>query len=111
MSTPTSTVKAMTPAAAKRTIWREGLGYRQIRYAGAVRLVPAVDESGKQWRKPAAAGRPPLPEGDGKESHLHIRIEPRRKAAYVKAAQRSPDKKLAPWVTAALDQAAGYRET
>ena len=35
-------------------------------------------------------GRPPLPEGDGKESHLHVRIEPIRKAVYVKAAQRSP---------------------
>lgn len=44
-------VKEMTPAAAKRTIWREGLAYRYRRYAGARRLVPCVDEEGKQWSK------------------------------------------------------------
>ena len=44
-------IKEMTPAAAKRTIWREGLAYRYRRYAGARRLVPCVDEEGKQWSK------------------------------------------------------------
>ena len=46
-----ATVKEMTPAAMKRTIWREGLAYRYRRYAGANRLVPCVDEYGKQWSK------------------------------------------------------------
>ena len=44
-------VKEMTPAAAKRTIWREGLAYRRRRYAGTVRIVPCVDEHGLQWSK------------------------------------------------------------
>lgn len=55
--------------------------------------------------KPAPVGRPPLPKGDGKTSHLHLRIEPGRKAAYVKAAKRSGLGKLAPWAIAVLDQA------
>lgn len=46
-----SIVKEMTPAAAKRTVWRDGLAYRYRRYAGAVRLVPCVDENGLQWSK------------------------------------------------------------
>lgn len=108
MSTPTVTVKAMTPAAAKRTIWRGGLGYRNIRYAGSTRLVPAVDEANKQWIRPVGPGRPPLPLGDVKTSHVLVRLEPRRKAAYVKAASKSPSRKLSPWVLAALDEAAGY---
>lgn len=34
----------------KRTIWRGGLAFRRIRYAGAIRLVPAMNEgTGKQW--------------------------------------------------------------
>ena len=41
----------MTNAAAKRSVWRDGLAYRRIRYAGAVRLVPAVNIKGIQWVK------------------------------------------------------------
>jgi hypothetical protein len=55
---------------------------------------------------PAPRGRPPLPPADGKTSHLHLRVEPRRKAAYVKAAAKSPHGKLAPWAIAAMDEAA-----
>lgn len=55
--------------------------------------------------KPAPVGRPQLPEDAGKTSHLHLRIEPRRKAAYVKAAKRSGLGKLAPWAIQALDEA------
>ena len=50
-------VKEMTPATAKRTIWREGLAYRYRRYAGARRLVPCVDDEGKQWSKWTPAER------------------------------------------------------
>lgn len=55
-------------------------------------------------------GRPPLPAGDGKTSHLHLRVEPGRKAAYVKAAQKSTHRKLAPWAIEVLDAAAGYAD-
>lgn len=58
--------------------------------------------------KAIRSGRPPLPEGDAKTSQLQIRIEPARKAAYVKAAQRSNHRKLSPWATEQLDRAAGY---
>ena len=44
-----STVARMTKAAAKRTTWRDGKAYRFKTYAGAVRLVPCVDLTGKQW--------------------------------------------------------------
>jgi hypothetical protein len=50
-------------------------------------------------------GRPTLPEGKGKRSHLHLRIERERKAAYVKAAQPGT---LADWCIKNLDAASGY---
>mgnify|MGYP003342831018 FL=1 len=42
-----------------------------------------------------------------KESFLHIRIDRRRKAAYVRAARPGP---LAPWAIKHLDGAAGYKD-
>ncbi len=54
---------------------------------------------------PQPRGRPPLPPGHGKTSNLILRIEPSRKAAYVKAAKRSGIGKLAPWAIQALDEA------
>ena len=44
------------------------------------------------------------------ESFLSMRITTRRKAAYVKAAHRSQQKKLVDWATHHLDTAAGYKE-
>ena len=44
------------------------------------------------------------------ESFLAMRITTRRKAAYVKAAHKSPQKKLVDWATHHLDAAAGYKE-
>jgi hypothetical protein len=44
------------------------------------------------------------------ESFLAMRITTRRKAAYVKAAHRSPQKKLVDWAQHHLDTAAKYQE-
>lgn len=55
-------------------------------------------------------GRPPMPENAGKRSHLHLRIERQRKAAYVKAAQRKKGRTLADWCLKHLDKASGYSE-
>ena len=44
------------------------------------------------------------------ESFLAMRITTRRKAAYVKAAHKSPQKKLVDWATHHLDAAAGHKE-
>jgi hypothetical protein len=44
------------------------------------------------------------------ESFLAMRITTRRKAAYVKAAHKSPQKKLVDWATHHLDAAANYKE-
>ena len=44
------------------------------------------------------------------ESFLAMRITTRRKAAYVKAAHRSQQKKLVDWATHHLDAAANYKE-
>jgi hypothetical protein len=56
MKTITATVKEMTAAASKRSIWRtDGTiqrAYRMRRYAGATRMVPAVNEAGIQWTRP-----------------------------------------------------------
>lgn len=40
-------------------------------------------------------------------SHLHLRIQRRRKAAYVRAAKGKP---LSEWVTDNLDKAADYKD-
>ena len=44
------------------------------------------------------------------ESFLSMRITTRRKSAYVKAAHKSPQKKLVDWATHHLDNAAGHKE-
>ena len=65
-----------------------------------------ADMEHENEKEPRHRGRPTFPEGTAKESHLHIRLDEGRKAQYVRAAQRSPMKKLAPWVVAHLDEAA-----
>lgn len=47
-------------------------------------------------------GRPPLPDADRAESHLHIRVTSRDKAGWVKSAQRE-GVTLAQWVIARLN--------
>jgi len=44
------------------------------------------------------------------EAFLSMRITSRRKSAYVKAAHKSPQKKLVDWATHHLDAAAGHKE-
>lgn len=44
------------------------------------------------------------------DTFLAMRITSRRKAAYVKAAHRSPQKKLVDWAQHHLDQASNYQE-
>ncbi len=44
------------------------------------------------------------------EAFLAMRITTRRKSAYVKAAHKSPQKKLVDWATHHLDRAAGYTD-
>lgn len=50
-------------------------------------------------------GRPPLPKGEGATSQIQLRVTPKRKAAYVRAAN---GKTLAAWCFENLDKAAGY---
>ena len=47
---------------------------------------------------------------DPADTFLAMRITSRRKAAYVKAAHRSQQKKLVDWAQHHLDNAAGYKE-
>jgi len=44
------------------------------------------------------------------EAFLSMRITSRRKSAYVRAAHKSPQKKLVDWATHHLDAAAGHKE-
>lgn len=44
------------------------------------------------------------------DTFLAMRITSRRKAAYVKAAHRSPQKKLVDWAQHHLDTASNYKE-
>jgi len=44
------------------------------------------------------------------DAFLSMRITSRRKSAYVKAAHKSPQKKLVDWATNHLDKAADYKE-
>lgn len=48
-----------------------------------------------------------LPDADGKLSHIHLRVEPGRKSAYVRAAQ-SNGETLSEWITRHCDREAGY---
>ena len=43
---------------------------------------------------------------DRADSHLHLRVTRRDKARWVRAARKSPTRKLAPWVIAALNDQA-----
>ena len=47
---------------------------------------------------------------DPADTFLAMRITSRRKAAYVKAAHRSPQKKLVDWAQHHLDTASNYKE-
>jgi hypothetical protein len=49
-----------------------------------------------------------LPGGDGKLSHVHLRVEARRKSAYVRAAQ-SNGESLSEWITRHCDREAGHQ--
>lgn len=55
---------------------------------------------------PAPKGNQNAAKADPATSHLHIRIQRRRKAAYVRAAHARP---LAEWVVGNLDKAANYK--
>jgi hypothetical protein len=54
-------------------------------------------------------GRPPLPEGQRAESHLHLRVTRARKTAYVRAANVKKTT-LAKWCFGHLDAASGYKD-
>ena len=44
------------------------------------------------------------------DAFFAMRVTSRRKSAYVKAARKSPQKKLVDWATSHLDCAAGFKE-
>lgn len=108
-------VKEMSPSAIKRTEWREVkpgvlLGYRKVQYAGAIRMVPAVDEAGKQWSKPptnAEGGQPGNQNAVKNEepltAELKIRCARSEKGNWVRAARPG---KLSDWVRTHLNAAA-----
>ena len=51
-------------------------------------------------------GRPPI---DNPADHqIQLRVTAERKSAYVKAAQKSPQRKLSAWMFHHLDAASGY---
>ncbi len=54
-------------------------------------------------------GRPPLPPGDRADSQIQLRVQRRRKAAYVRAAS-SRKLTLAAWCFSALDRESGYQD-
>lgn len=45
-----------------------------------------------------------LPNGDGKQSHIHLRVEPDRKSRYVRAAQAGGES-LSDWIVRQCDAA------
>ena len=47
-----------------------------------------------------------LPDSDGKQSHIHLRVEASRKSSYVRAAQRSGES-LSEWMTRHCDRESG----
>jgi hypothetical protein len=53
-------------------------------------------------------GRPPLPKGTAATSQIQLRVQMKRKAAYVRAAKGMP---LAEWCFKHLDAASGYEDT
>ena len=53
-------------------------------------------------------GRPPLPKGTAATSQIQLRVQTKRKAAYVRAAKGMT---LAEWCFKHLDAASGYEST
>ena len=53
-------------------------------------------------------GRPPLPKGTAATSQIQLRVQTKRKAAYVRAAKGMT---LAEWCFKHLDAASGYEDT
>ncbi len=53
-------------------------------------------------------GRPPLPKGTAATSQIQLRVQTKRKAAYVRAAKGMT---LAEWCFKHLDAASGYKDT
>lgn len=53
-------------------------------------------------------GRPPLPKGTAATSKIQLRVQAKRKAAYVRAAKGMT---LAEWCFKHLDAASGYEDT
>jgi hypothetical protein len=52
-------------------------------------------------------GRPPLPKGTAADSQIQLRVARKRKAAYVRAANKK-QQTLAAWCFEALDRESGY---
>jgi hypothetical protein len=52
-------------------------------------------------------GRPPLPEGTAATSQIQLRVQTKRKAAYVRSANKK-GQTLAEWCFEHLDAASGY---
>jgi hypothetical protein len=63
--------------------------------------------TGKPFNLVAGIGRPHAITGEPAEAYLHLRVQRRRKAAYVKAAQRSKAT-LAAWCLEHLDKGSGF---
>lgn len=55
-------------------------------------------------------GRPPLPKGTAATSQIQLRVQTKRKAAYVRTASNK-GKTLAAWMLEACDKASGYEDT
>jgi len=55
-------------------------------------------------------GRPPLPKGTAASSQIQLRVQAKRKAAYVRAANKK-GQTLAEWCFDHLDAASGYEST
>jgi uncharacterized protein (DUF1778 family) len=53
-------------------------------------------------------GRPPLPKGTAATSQIQLRVQTKRKAAYVRAANKK-GQTLAEWCFDHLDAASGYQ--
>ena len=58
--------------------------------------------------KEPTRGRPPLPKGTAATSQIQLRVQTKRKAAYVRAAKGMT---LAEWCFKHLDAASGYQDT
>ena len=54
-------------------------------------------------------GRPPLPKGTAASSQIQLRVQTKRKAAYVRAANKK-GQTLAEWCFEHLDAASGYED-